>query len=312
MKKRTDFIVLGIILFIVAGGLFYYTTIPFERTVQRQEVVTIEDIVIRERTVPRERLVRETENVVNYTDRTLADTAREFAIEDYIVVSEIILKPKDRIKFNISVTPGALALADYFEFLIVDLQNYNLWLQNRAYTAYYSTPSGGAERELSGFWTVPDDAPIQQYRIILSNRGYRYAKRITYEIVYQEATITQEERLVRVIEEVTETYEEVIPRQEIVTVTRQERFWYDQYRPISYILGVFGIIAMIVGFFTHAAPSKFKTAPKQKDTATQVKEPGGIPPCPICSSKVVPTHIIEDRKRIYKCTVCDHIFDLED
>ena len=117
--------------------------------------------------------------------------------------------------------------------------------------------------------------------------------------------------LVNVMLGVTETYEERIPYQELVTVERQERYWHDEYRPISYILGAFGILGIAIGFFTHAQSERYKAKPGKERQKTPIKDPKSLPPCPLCSSRVVPTHIIEDGKRIYKCTQCDHIFDLE-
>ncbi len=309
MKKRTDFIILGVVLLLVAGGLFYYTTIPFERTVETQEYVTKEEVVMRERTVPQERLVRRTREAVTYTDTTLADTTRNFDRDQYIVIADVVLKPKDRIKFDISTDPQRPRIQREFEFIILDDENYNLWRQDRVHTAHYKSPAGATE--IAGYWTVPDDAPIRRYRIVLSNRHFAFSKTLTYQVIKQESSITTEEYLERVVEEVTETYEERIPYQELVTVERQERYWHDEYRPISYILGAFGILGIAIGFFTHAQSERYKAKPGKERQKTPIKDPKSLPPCPLCSSRVVPTHIIEDGKRIYKCTQCDHIFDLE-
>jgi hypothetical protein len=45
MTRGNDFIILGIILLIVAGGLYYYTLTPVERTITTQEYVTKERVV---------------------------------------------------------------------------------------------------------------------------------------------------------------------------------------------------------------------------------------------------------------------------
>ena len=107
MARRNDFIVLGLILLIVAGGLFYYTTIPFQRTITTQEYVTKENIVIKERIVPQEKLVKRTRDVIVYTNSTLVDSVKDFLPNDYITLGEPLLKPNDRIKYIITTDPNS-------------------------------------------------------------------------------------------------------------------------------------------------------------------------------------------------------------
>lgn len=309
MAKRTDFIVLGLILLIVAGGLFYYTTIPLQRTVTTQEYVTKERIEIRERIVPQEKLVKRTREVIVYTNSTIIDSSKDFEPNEYITLGEPLLKPNDRIRYIITTDQNKRDIERWFEFKIVDSRNYELWLSQQAYNAYYDAPIGTIE--LNSFWTVPASAGIQQYRIILSNRLFAYSKRIEYTIIKQESSTTRQEYLETVIENVTETYEEKIPYQELETVTKQETYWHDEYRPVAYILGGFGLIGIVVGFLTHAQREKIKRIPGVKQITRTTREQGVLPKCPRCGSKVVPTHIIEDRKKIYKCTYCNHLFELE-
>ncbi|KYC44446.1 MAG: hypothetical protein APG12_01581 [Candidatus Methanofastidiosum methylothiophilum] len=309
MAKRTDFIVLGLILLIIAGGLFYYTTIPFERTVTTQEYVTKERIEIRERVVPKETLVKRTREVIVYTNSTIVDSAKDFQPNEYITLGEPLMKPNDRIKYTITTDPNRRDIERWFEFKIVDNLNYDRWVNNQAYTAFYDAPIGTIE--LNGVWTVPVNLGIQQYKIILSNRLFAYSKRITYTVIRQESSTSRQEYLETVIENVTETYEERVPYQELETVTRRERFWHDEYRPISYILGIFGLLGIIIGFLTHAQRERIKKIPGIKQIARTNKEPEVLPKCPLCGSKVVPTHIMEDRKKIYKCTYCQHLLELD-
>ena len=309
MPRRTDFIVLGLILLIVAGGLFYYTTLPFQRTITTQEYVTKENIVIKERIVPQEKLVKRTREVIVYTNSTLEDSFKDFQPNDYITVGEPLLKPNDRIKYIITTDPNSRDIERWFEFKILDSRNYDLWLTQQSYNAFYDAPIGTIE--LNGVWTVPANAGIQQYRVILSNRLFAYPKRITYKIIKQESYVTQQEYLETVIENVTETYEEKVPYQELQTVTKQETFWHDQYRPVAYILGTFGILGVLVGFLTHAQREKLKRISGVKQINRATGELDTLPRCPLCGSKVVPTHIMENRKKLYKCTRCDHLLELE-
>ena len=309
MARRNDFIVLGLILLIVAGGLFYYTTLPFQRTVTTQEYVTKERIEIRERIVPQEKLVKRTRDVIVYTNSTIIDSVKDFEPNDYITLGEPLLKSNDRIKYIITTDPAKRDLERWFEFKIVDSRNYELWLSQQSYTAFYDAPIGTIE--LNSVWTVPANSGIQQYRIILSNRLFAYSKRITYTIIKQESSTTRQEYLETVIENVTETYEEKVPYQELQTVTKQETFWHDEYRPVSYILGAFGLIGIVVGLLTHAQREKIKRIPGVKRIARTTGEPVNLPKCPLCGSKVVPTHIMEDRKKIYKCTYCQHLLELD-
>lgn len=309
MAGRNDFIVLGIILLIVAGGLFYYTTIPFQRTVTTQEYVTMERIEIRERTVPQEKLVKRTRDVIAYTNSTIADAVKNFETNEYITLGDPLMKPNDRIKYIITTDATKRDIEREFEFKIIDSQNYELWLGGNVYDAYYKSPPKTIE--LNGAWTVPANSGIQQYRIILSNRLFAYAKTITYTVIKQESFVTRQEYLETVIENVTETYEERIPYQELQTVTKQETFWHDEYRPVAYILGAFGIIGIIIGLLTHAQREKIKRITGVKRIMRTTEGPENIPKCPLCGSKVVPTHIMEDRKKIYKCTYCNHLLELE-
>ncbi|MCC7573653.1 MAG: hypothetical protein KO464_09780 [Candidatus Methanofastidiosum sp.] len=309
MGRRNDFIVLGLILLIVAGGLFYYTTIPFQRTITTQEYVTKENIVIKERIVPQERLVKRTRDVIVYTNSTIVDSEKNFEPNEYINLGDPLLKPNDRIKYTITTDPNKRDIERWFEFKIVDNQNYDRWINNQAYTAFYDAPIGTIE--LNNTWTVPETSGIQQYRIILSNRLFAYSKTIKYTIIKQESSVTRQEYLETVIENVTESYEEREPYQELETVTKQETFWHDEYRPVSYILGAFGIIGILVGLLTHAQREKIKRIPVVKSISRRTSGPEVLPKCPLCGSKVVPTHIMEDRKKIYKCTYCNHLLELD-
>ena len=309
MARRNDFIVLGLILLIVAGGLFYYTTIPFQRTITTQEYVTKENIVIKERIVPQEKLVKRTRDVIVYTNSTIVDSVKDFLPNDYITLGEPLLKPNDRIKYIITTDPNSRDIERWFEFKIVDSQNYELWLTQQSYNAFYDAPIGTIE--LNSVWTVPANSGIQQYRVVLSNRLFAYPKRITYTVIKQESYVTKQEYLETVIENVTETYEEKVPYQELQTVTKQETFWHDQYRPVSYILGAFGIIGIIVGLLTHAQREKIKRIPGVKHITRITGEPENLPRCPLCGSKVVATHVVENRKKLYKCTYCNHLLELE-
>lgn len=309
MAGRNDFIVLGLILLIVAGGLFYYTTIPFQRTVTTQEYVTMERIEIRERTVPQEKLVKRTREVIAYTNSTIIDSVKNFEANEYMVLGEPLLKPNDRIKYIITTDPTKRDIERWFEFKIIDSQNYELWLTQQSYNAFFDAPIGTIE--LNGIWTVPANSGIQEYRIILSNRLFAYAKTITYTVIKQESFVTRQEYLETVIENVTETYEERVPYQELQTVTKQETFWHDEYRPVAYILGAFGIIGILIGLLTHAQREKIKRIPGVKHIMRTTGVPENLPKCPLCGSKVVPTHIMENRKKIYKCTYCNHLLELE-
>jgi len=84
MSRRNDFIVLGIILLIVASGLFYYTTNPIERTYTAQEYVTKERVILKERTVPHETLVKKTREVIVYSNSTLADSYKDFEVNEFM------------------------------------------------------------------------------------------------------------------------------------------------------------------------------------------------------------------------------------
>jgi len=174
MAGRNDFIVIGIILLIVAGGLFYYTTIPFEKTYTTQEYVTKERVIIKERTVPQERLVKRTRDVIVYTNSTIVDSSKDFQPDEYITLGEPLMKPNDRIKYTITTDPNKREIERWFEFKIIDSKNYELWVSEQAYTAYYDSPIGTIG--LNDAWTVPVNAGIQQYRIILSNRHFAYGK----------------------------------------------------------------------------------------------------------------------------------------
>ncbi|HII94598.1 MAG TPA: hypothetical protein HA367_02505 [Candidatus Methanofastidiosum sp.] len=309
MAKRNDFIVLGLILLIVAGGLFYYTTIPFQRTVTTQEYVTLERVEVRERTVPKETLVKRSREVIAYTNSTIADSVKDFEPNDYITLGEPLLKPNDRIKYIITTDPNSRDIEREFEFIILDSQNYELWVGGNAHDAYYKSPKPTIE--LNDAWTVPANSGIQQYRVILSNRLFAYPKRITYTVIKQESFVTRQEYLETVIENVTETYEERVPYQELQTVTKQETYWHDEYRPIAYILGAFGIIGIIIGLLTNAQKEKIKRIPGIKQITRTTTGPEILPKCPLCGSRVVPTHIVENRKKIYKCTYCNHLLELD-
>lgn len=309
MAGRNDFIVIGIILLIVAGGLFYYTTIPFEKTYTTQEYVTKERVIIKERTVPQERLVKRTRDVIVYTNSTIVDSSKDFQPDEYITLGEPLMKPNDRIKYTITTDTNKREIERWFEFKIIDSKNYDLWISEQAYTAYYDSPIGTIE--LNDAWTVPVNAGIQQYRIILSNRHFSYGKNITYTIVKQDATVKKQEYLETIIENITETYEEKEPYQELETVTKKETFWYDEYRPISYIMGAFGIIAILLGLLTTSQREKIKTIPGIKQVTRVRHHPENIPKCPICGSKVTSTHIMEDGKELYKCNYCRHLFEIE-
>ena len=309
MAGRNDFIVLGLILLIVAGGLFYYTTIPMQRTVTTQEYVTLERVEIRERTVPQEKLVKRTREVIAYSNSTIADAVKNFESNEYITLGEPLLKPNDRIKYIITTDSNKRDIERWFEFKIIDSKNYELWLTQQSYNAFFDAPIGTIE--LNGSWTVPSNSGIQQYKIILSNRLFAYGKTITYTVIKQESFVTRQEYLETVIENVTETYEERVPYQELQTVTKQETFWHDEYRPVAYILGAFGIIGIIIGLLTHAQREKIKRIPGVKHIMRTTEAPVNLPKCPLCGSKVVPTHIMENRKKIYKCTYCNHLLELE-
>ncbi|KYC54050.1 MAG: hypothetical protein AMQ74_00195 [Candidatus Methanofastidiosum methylothiophilum] len=309
MARRNDFIVIGIILLIVAGGLFYYTTIPFERTYTTQEYVTKERVVIKERVVPQEKLVKRTRDVIVYTNSTIADSVRDFQPDEYITLGEPLMKPNDRIRYTITTDSNKRDIERWFEFKILDSRNYDLWLAEQSYTAYYDAPI--ATIQLNGAWTVPATAGIQQYRIILSNRHFAYGKRITYNVIKQEATFTKQEYLETVIENVTETYEEKEPYQELETVTKKDIFWYDEYRPISYIIGAFGIVAIVLGFLTSSQKERFRKVPSVRHVSRTKYRPETLPRCPLCGAKVTSTHIMEDGKELYKCSYCHHLFDIE-
>ncbi|HOE93469.1 MAG TPA: hypothetical protein PLK11_07110 [Methanofastidiosum sp.] len=310
MVRRTHFVVLGLILLIIAGGLFYYTTIPFERTITTQEYVTKERIEILERVVPKEKLVKKTRDVTVYADTTIADSSKEFQRDDYITLGEVLLKPNDRIKFTVTTDPNKREIEREFEFKILDNSNYELWLtQQQPKMVFYNAPPKTIE--LNDVWTVPAGTGIQQYKIVLSNRMFAYSKKITYLIIKQESSTKREEYLETVIENVTETYEEKVPYQELETITKRERFWHDEYRPISYILGAFGILGILIGMLTYTQREKIKRIPGVRQITRTPSEPVSLPKCPICGSKVAPTHIMENRKKIYKCTYCGRLLELD-
>ena len=308
MAKRTDFIVLGLILLIVAGGLFYYTTLPLQRTITTEEYVTKERVEIKERIVPQEKLVKRTRDVIVYTNSTIADSEKYFERDEFITLGEPLLKPNDRIKYIINTDENKRNIERWFEFKILDSRNYDLWLNQQSYVAFYDAPSGTIE--LNDVWTVPAGTGIQQFKIILSNRLFAYPKDITYTVIKQDSSITRQEYLETVIENVKETYEERIPYQELETVTKTETYWHDEYRPVAYILGAFGIIGILVGLLTHTQREKIKRMPGVRHM-TRTKEPSVLPKCPLCGSKVVPTHIMENKKKIYKCTYCQHLLELD-
>ncbi len=309
MERRNHFVVLGIILLIVAGGLFYYTTIPFQRTITTQEYVTLENVVIKERIVPQEKLVKKTRDVIVYTNSTIADSVKYFERDEYITLGEPYLKPNDRIRYIITTDPDKRNIERWFEFKIIDSQNYELWLNQQSYIAFYDAPSGTIE--LNGAWTAPADSGIKPYKVILSNRLFAYAKEITYKVIKQESSVTRQEYLETVIENIVETYEERVPYQELQTVTKQETYWHDEYRPIAYILGAFGIIGILVGLLTHAQKERIKRIPGIRHITRTTTGPEILPKCPLCGSRVVPTHIVENKKKIYKCTYCNHLLELD-
>lgn len=309
MARRNDFIIIGIILLIIGGGLFYYTTIPFEKSYTTQEYVTKERVVIKERNVPQEKLVKRTRDVIVYTNSTIVDSVRDFLPDEYITLGEPLMKPNDRVRYVITTDVNKRDIERWFEFKIIDGQNYSLWLADQAYNAYYDAPIGTLQ--LNGYWTVPSTAGIQQYKIILSNRHFAYDKRITYNIIKQESTVTRQEYLETVIEYVTETYEEKEPYQELETVVKKEKYWYDEYRPIAYIIGAFGIIAIILGFLTSSQKERIRRMPGVKHVTRNRYSSENLPRCPICGSKVTGTHILEDGKELYKCSYCHHLFDIE-
>lgn len=310
MIRRTHFVVLGLILLIMAGGLFYYTTISFERTVTTQEYVTKERIELIERTVPKETMVKRTRDVTVYANTTIVDSKKDFQKNDYITLGEPLLKPNDRIKFVVTTDSNKRDIEREFEFKILDSINYELWLQDmQPKEVLYSAPRNAIE--LDGVWTVPADSGIQQYQIVLSNRMYAYSKTISYLIIKQESSTKREEYLEKVIESVTETYEERVPYQELETVTRREAFWHDEYRPISYILGAFGIVGLLIGMLTYTQREQIKRIPGVRQITRTPSGPTNLPKCPICGSKVVPTHIMENRKKIYKCTYCGRLLELD-
>jgi len=250
----------------------------------------LERVEVRERTVPKETLVKRSREVIAYTNSTIADSVKDFEPNDYITLGEPLLKPNDRIKYIITTDPNSRDIEREFEFIILDSQNYELWVGGNAHDAYYKSPKPTIE--LNDAWTVPANSGIQQYRVILSNRLFAYPKRITYTVIKQESFVTRQEYLETVIENVTETYEERVPYQELQTVTKQET-------------------CIIIGLLTNAQKEKIKRIPGIKQITRTTTGPEILPKCPLCGSRVVPTHIVENRKKIYKCTYCNHLLELD-
>ena len=308
MSRRNDFIVLGIILLIVAGGLFYYTANPVERTYTTQEYVTKERVVTKERIVPHETLVKKTRDVIVYTDSIIKDSYKDLQPGDFSIIAEPILKSSDRIKYTITTDSSTSAIERWFQFVILDSKNYDLWVTDQTYDAYYESPIG--EVQLNGIWKVPVTTETKQYKLVISNKSFAYPKRVKYTIIKQEASVTTQEYSQKVTENVTETYEVKEPYQELETVTKKEVVSLDAYKPISYIIGAFGILAILIGFMT-AQREKIKRIEDFRQAIRAKYRPQDIPRCPNCGSKVIDTHIREDGVELYKCTFCNHLFDMK-
>lgn len=307
MDRKKMFIVLGIVLLIISGGLYYFTIIPIERTITTQEYVTKEKVVTKERTVPKEILVKKTREVAIYRDVLVVDSYRDFESNEYIVIKDLNLNPNDRIKYLITTNPNLASTERLFQFLILDNQNYEFWKENQSYSAYYESPLG--EINLSGVWTVPATG-TKEFKLILSNKNFIYPKRIYYTITKQEATYKTEEYTEKVIQNVTETYQVKEPYQELETVTKTEAVLYDEYRPVSYIIGIAGILGLIMGLVI-AHNESVKRIQEFRNMIAAKYRPRDIPRCPNCGSKVIDTHLKEDGVEVYKCTFCHHLFDMK-
>ena len=312
MSRRNDFIVLGIILLIVASGLFYYTTNPIERTYTAQEYVTKERVILKERTVPHETLVKKTREVIVYSNSTLADSYKDFEVNEFMIIAEPVLKPGNRIKYTITTDITTSDLERWFHFVILDSDNYNLWLTNESHAALFVNEIGEyGEIPLVGIWTVPASAGTRQFEIIISNKHFVYPKRIKYTIIKQEAYFTSQEYTQKITEMITETYEEKEPYQELETVTKKAVVFLDEYRPMSYILGAFGILAIMVGLLSDTQREKIKRVRELRHVIRGKYRQQDIPKCPNCGSTVIDTHIIEDRVELYKCANCQHLFEMK-
>ena len=312
MSRRNDFIVLGIILLIVAGGLFYYTANPVERTYTTQEYVTKERVIIKERTVPHETLVKKTREVIVYSNSTLADSYKDFEPDEYMIIAEPVLKPGNRIKYTISTDITTSDLERWFHFVILDSDNFNLWLTNESHAVLFVSEIGEyGETPLVGTWRVPASAGTRQFEIIISNKHFVYPKRIKYTIIKQEAYVTSGEYLQKVTEMITETYEEKEPYQELETVTKKTVVFLDEYRPMSYILGACGILAVMIGLLSDTHREKIKRIREFRHIIRAKYSSKEIPRCPNCGSKVIDTHTSEEGVELYKCTYCNHLFDMK-
>lgn len=307
MDRKKVFIILGIIFLVISGGLYYFTITPIERTITTEEYVTKEKVVTKERTVPKETLVKKTREVVVYRDVLIADLYKDFEPNEYLVIRDITLNSNDRIKYIITTDPSIPSTERLFQFLILDNQNYGLWRENQNYSAYYESPLG--EINLSGIWTVPVTG-IKDFKLILSNKNSIYPKRIYYTITKQEATYRTEEYTQKVTQNVTETYQVKEPYQELETVTKTEEVLYDEYRPVSYIVGIAGILALIMGLVI-AHNESTKRIQEFRNMIAAKYRPKDIPRCPNCGSKVIDTHRSEDGVELYKCTFCHHLFDMK-
>lgn len=308
MARRNDFIVMGIILLIVAGGLYYYFITPIERNFTAQEYVTKERVVTKERIVPRDIVVKKTRDVIVYTDSIIKDSYVDLKPGEFSIITEPILKSSDRIKYIITTDPNTGTIERWFQFIILDSKNYDLWITDQTYDAYYESPIG--EVQLNGVWKAPVTTETKQYKLVISNKSFAYSKRVKYTIIKQEASVKTQEYSQKVTENVTEIYEVKEPYQELETVTNKEVVSLDAYNPISYIIGAFGILALLIGFMT-AHREKIKRIEDFRQAMRAKYRPQEIPRCPNCGSKVIDTHVREDGVELYKCTFCNHLFEMK-
>jgi len=80
---------------------------------------------------------------------------------------------------------------------------------------------------------------------------------------------------------------------------------------MSYILGAFGILAIMVGLLSDTQREKIKRVRELRHVIRGKYRQQDIPKCPNCGSTVIDTHIIEDRVELYKCANCQHLFEMK-
>jgi DNA-directed RNA polymerase subunit RPC12/RpoP len=157
---------------------------------------------------------------------------------------------------------------------------------------------------------VTVSAGTQNYKLVISNKYFVYPKRIKFTIVKQEASVTTQEYTQKIIQNVTETYQEKEPYQELETVTKTEKVLLDQYKPVSYIIGASGILAIMAGLYT-GHRDKIKRLQEFRQMIRAKYRHQDVLRCPNCGSKVIDTHVNEEGVELYKCTYCYHLFDMK-